>query len=284
MRGIITTPSANHSAMILKGLAIMLCIAMAVVLTNCDENFFEAASDDSSYEARLEKGIMALDDEDYDKAIDIFAKLRADYPNKMEVCEYLANAYAGFIGVDTFNLLETIDELEENDDAGNIEMVGLVLGGDSGNLTVSEVAAKREYLIMAIDAFIDCIPALERDNDQKVQLGMMAIFDASLIIADIIIDDLGVENIVLTEAGLKSLYQSNPPDFSDVASLTGYLSDLNLRLALVQDSVAALDAMSEENDLSEGFDEFLNDFGYGGINDPVTESDLEDYILGLLAE
>lgn len=266
---------------ILKGLGMLTCIAMALVLTNCDENFFEVASDDNSYEARLEEGIMALDDENYDKAIEIFEELRADYPDKMEICEYLSNAYSGFIGVDTFSLLEIIDELEENDDAGNIEMVGLVLGGASGDLTAAEVAAKREYLIMAIDGFIDCIP--DPDNDQKVQVGLMAMFDAGLIIADIIIDDLGLDNIVLTEAGLKSLYQDEPPEFSDVVLLTDYLRELNLRLALVQESVAALDAMSEENDLSESFGEFLSELGYDDV-DGVTESDLEAYIMGLQAE
>jgi hypothetical protein len=276
---------ADKIPILLKGLGILMCIAMAVVLTNCDENFFEAASDDDSYEARLEKGIMALDDEDYDKAIDIFEKLREDYPGKVEICEYLANAYAGFIGVDTFNLLETIDELEDNDDAGNIEMVGRVLGGPSGDLTALEVDAKRAYLIMAIEAFMECIPV--RDDDQKVQLGLMAIFDAAMIIAEIILDDfetanLALSEIILTEDGLRSIYQTLAPDFSDVPSLATYLAELNLRLALVKESVTALDAMSEGNDLSEGFDEFLTDFGYDDEN--VTGDDLEDYIEGLLAE
>jgi hypothetical protein len=268
----------NKIPVILKGLGVLMCITMAVVLTSCDENFFEAASDDDSYEARLERGIMALDDEDYDKAIEIFEKLRADYPDKKEICEYLANAYSGFIGVDTFSLLEIIDELEENDDAGNIEMVGYVLGGASGDLTASEVAVKRDYLIMAIDTFMGCIP--DPDNDQTVQLGLMAIFDAALIIADIVMDDLDLDTIVLTEAGLKSLYQNAPPELNDVVLLPDYLSELNQRLALVQESVAALDAMSEENDLSESFAGFLSDFGYD--DGDVTEDDLEAYITGLL--
>jgi hypothetical protein len=260
----------------LKGAGILMCIAMAVMLTNCDQNFFESTSDDNSYEARLEKGLIALDDEDYDRAIEIFEDLRADYHDKTEICEYLANAYAGFIGVDTFSLLETIDELEKNDDAGNIEMVGRVLGGATGDLSALEVTAKRQYLIMAINAFMDCIPV--RDDDQKVQLGLMAVFDAALIVADIVIDDLGIDNIELTEAGLKSLYQNSAPNFSDVASLDAYLGDLNQRLALVQESVEALDAVSEENDLADSFGEFLQDLGYGGVNDPVSQSDLEEYI------
>ncbi len=257
----------------------MLCIGMALVITNCDQNFFESASDDNSYDARLEKGLMALDDEDYDKAIEIFEDLRADYSGKKEICEYLSNAYAGFIGVDTFSLLETISDLEDNDDAGNIEMVGRVLGGASAKLTAVEVGVKRQYLIMAINAFIDCIPV--RDDDQKVQLGLMAVFDAALIVADIVLDDLSIDEIVLTQAGLKALYQSGAPDFSNVASLDSYLSDLNVRLALVLESVTALDAMSEENDLASSFNEFLQDLGYGGVDDPVTQEDLEAYITQL---
>lgn len=282
MRKIFNAASACHWPRIPKALMVVLCIGMAFVLANCDQNFFESASDDDSYEARLEKGVMALDDEDYAKAIKLFEQLRSDYKGKTEVCEYLSSAYAGFIGLDTFNFLKTIDELEENDDAGNIEMVGYVLGGASGDLTSQEVVVKRQYLIAAIQAFIECIPV--RDDDQKVQLGLMAIFDAVLIVAEIIIDDLDLDNIVLTEAGLEDLYSSTAPDFDNVAAIDAYLSDLNLDLALVLESVEALDAISEENDLSESFAEFLLDMGYGGEDDPVTQADLEAYINQLQSE
>lgn len=281
MRSNIRPQNIHWKQAFLKGMGFLLCAVMALILVNCDQNFFESTSDDNSYDARVEKGVMALDDEDYDEAVKIFEKLKKDYPGKVEVCEYLSNAYSGFIGVDTFRLLETIDELEQNDDAGNIEMVGRVLGGESGDLTAGEVIAKRVYLVAAIEAFIECIPV--RDNDQKVQLGLMAVFDSALIVGEIVLEDLGADQIALTEAGLKSLYSSRP-DFTDVTSLDSYLAELNQNLALVLESVTALAEISggaEGNDLSEAFDEFLGELGYGGADDPVTADDLENYIATL---
>ena len=92
---------------------ILICVGLACLLMACDGNLLEDISDDDSYEAKLEDGLMALDDEDYDKAVELFLDMRSSYPNKEEVCVYLSNAYAGLTGIDTFNLLETISDLEE---------------------------------------------------------------------------------------------------------------------------------------------------------------------------
>ena len=53
---------------------ILFCIGVACLLISCDGNLLEGISDDDSYEAKLEKGLMALDDEDYDKAVELFAE------------------------------------------------------------------------------------------------------------------------------------------------------------------------------------------------------------------
>ena len=218
MRIIFNKTSALRSAKMMKGMGILVCLTLALVLVNCDQNFFESTSDDDSYDARLEKGIMALDDEDYGKAISIFEGLRKDYPEKQEVCEYLSSAYAGYIGVDSLSLLETIDAMEADgiEDAGNIEIVGRILGeADTAVLTTTDVDNMRSFLAKAIeDTFVTCIP--EPDDDQAVQLGVMAFFDAALVVAQIVFDDLGPgqDEIVLTEEGLSSLYAVEP-DFSD---------------------------------------------------------------------
>jgi hypothetical protein len=278
MRKIINAASAGHWPRVPKALMVVLCIGMALVLGNCDQNFFESTSDDDSYEARLEKGIMALDDENYAKAIGIFEKLRSDYPGKTEVCEYLSGAYAGFIGVDSLSFLEIIDEMEE-DDAGSIEIAGLLLGDSVAVLTQSDITTIRDYLKKAFDTFEDCIPV--RDDDQAVQLGVMAFFDAAMVVAQVVLDDISADWIKLTEEDLGLLYAAKP-DFSDVLAIEDYMADLNRDLEYLSDAVAVLVDLSgeDDNDFQDAFEDFLSDLGYDEVSG-ITYQDLENYIEGL---
>ena len=271
-----TLPAASRAARMLKGVAILSCIAVALV--NCDQNFIESASDDDSYEARLEKGIVALDDEDYAKAVTIFEDLRDDYSNKQEVCEYLANAYAGFIGVNSLDFLEIINEMEA-DDAGSIEIAGLLLGDSGAVLTQSDVNNIRDYLQKAFDTFNDCIPV--RDDDQAVQLGVMAYFDAAMVIAQVVLDDISADWIQLTEEDLRLLYAVKP-DFSDVPAIADYMADLNRNLKYLAAAVTVLADLSgeDDNDLQDAFEDFLSDLGYDEASG-ITYQDLENYIDGL---
>jgi len=124
----------THAIWLFQRVGILVIIGLACLFIGCDGNVLEGVSDDDSYEAKLEEGLMALDDGDYDKAVDIFRRLNSDYPNKEEVCVYLSNAYAGLTGIDTFNLLDTISELEDTGDEGSIDMIGLLLGNADGLL------------------------------------------------------------------------------------------------------------------------------------------------------
>lgn len=268
---------ADIKAGILRSLCFMVSIGLVLMLTSCDKSFFEGISDDDSYDARLEKGIQALDDEEYGKAIKIFEDLRDDYSGKAKVCEYLSSAYSGYIGLDTFSFLETIDKLED-EDSGNIAMVGLVLGDDIGNMTKEEVTIARDYLGQAISTFIDCLP--DRNDDQKVQLGLIALFDVALAIAEIVIADLDLNDIVLTEDGLAELYEPAPADFDDVDDglMDNNLTDINADLIYIEDSVAALvDISGGDSDLAESFSAFIELLDDDG-DSLITETELEDYI------
>jgi len=274
----LTNRPKNKDFWLAKCLAGLICLCLAGFLISCDGNLFEGISDDDSYEARLEEGLMALDDEDYDKAVDLFRDLREDYSSKEEVCVYLSNALAGQTGIDTFSLLETIDEMEDTDDEGSIDMIGLLLGDAQGEIESPQVRDKRDLLAEAKAAIENCIDSL--DVDERVQTGLLGLADAALIIANTVMKDLGLTSLVLTEDGLDTLYDSLP-GFDDADISDAELQELNDSLDDVADAVKALeDLLGEgESDISVSFDEFLQDVDPG--SDGVDRNDLDQYIQNL---
>ena len=256
---------------------VLLCIGLAGLLISCGGNLLEDVSDDSSYEAKLEEGLMALDDEDYDKAVDLFVSLRSDYPGKEEVCVYLSNAYAGLTGIDTFNLLETIDDLQQTDDQGSIDMIGLLLGDARGVIDQQGIDDKMTLLSMAQAAIDTCIDT--PDTDERVQTGLLGLGDAAMIIANLVLADQGLDSVELTEDGLNALYGSAASiDFSGDIS-TEDLQRLNDNLDDVRDAVGALEenlGVDEENDLADSFDEFLMALDPDGNGADI--ADIEHYI------
>jgi len=261
-------------------LAVLVCLGLAGLLISCDGNLFESISDDDSYEARLEEGLMALDDEDYDKAVELFLDLRSDYSSKEEVCVYLSNAYAGLTGIDTFSLLETIDELNDTEDEGSIDMIGLLLGDATGVIQLLEVTDKMDLLSLAKSAIDDCID--NPDTDERVQAGLLGLGNAALIIANLVLTDLGLDSVELTEEGLEDEYEGEVISFDSTDISDARLQQLNDSLDDIADAVVALEDLlgsDEENDLSESFDEFLNDLDPD--DDGVSRFDIEQYIQNL---
>ncbi|MCL0096784.1 hypothetical protein M1N66_04175 [Thermodesulfovibrionales bacterium] len=198
-----------------------ILIIAAFLLTGCG-NALEWAADDDSREARLETARMALDDGNYAEARHILYELNNRYPNDPEVSELLSNAYAGKAGLDTFALLETIDALDDEGQAGNIDMVGLVLGDEKGTLTEDKISNKIGNLTSAIDA-LGRIQNLT--YDQRIQRGLLSVSRAALTIAEIIMADIRgagniIEHIKLTEEGIRHLIRHlyfgiYPIDFHD---------------------------------------------------------------------
>ncbi len=271
------------------GLLFLLFVAFA--LAGCDTNVLEFAADDDSYEARIEEALIALDDEDYAKAIDLLEKLRTDFPGKIEVLRYLSNAYAGLAGLNTFNLLETIDLLDDKNSEGNIDMVGLVLVGADGILSNTEITSKKASLESAISALTSISNPSE---DERVQLGLLSLNHAALTVAEIVMEDLNnnlnvgeaeITEITLTEAGFDALYPdsaTNPPDFATGAT-SERLESLSADIFRVDDSVAALSnltAADESNDLSDSSDEFLKEIDPDG-NVSISQEELQNYVATL---
>jgi tetratricopeptide (TPR) repeat protein len=258
---------------------VLFAFTLLLITVGCSGNVFEGVSDDDSDDAKLEEARMALDDANYSRAVELLNNLLDSNPTDPQALAYLSHAYAGLAGLDTLDLLTIIDELDENGQSGNIDMVGLVLGDEEGDVTAAEVAAKLNYLNDAIDS----LEQIEANNgtlsdDETVQRGVLAVARTTMVIADIIFSDQGAggdDTIRLTEDGLDELYSGTPDFDGDVdAAQSGYLAD---DIVAIQDSVVVLEEIGSDNDLSEDFDEFEQDINPDG-NTIISVEELETYV------
>lgn len=258
---------------------VLFAFTLLLIAVGCSGNVLEGVSDDDSEDAKLEEARMALDDANYSRAVELLNKLLDSDPTDPQALAYLSHAYAGLAGLDTLDLLTIIDELDEKGQSGNIDMVGLVLGDEEGDVTAAEVAAKLNYLNDAIDS----LEQIEANNgslsdDETVQRGVLAVARMTMVIADIIFSDQGAggdDTIRLTEDGLDDLYSGTPDFDGDVdAAQSGYLAD---DIVAIQDSVVVLEEIGSDNDLSEDFDEFEQDINPDG-NTIISVEELETYV------
>lgn len=100
------------------GTLFLSAILLGLVFMGCgDSNIFDSMADDSSSEAKLEEGQIALDTGDYTKAIDIFSDLcgldPADPASSLDnrTCDnstvtLLASAFMGRSGLDLIKLID----------------------------------------------------------------------------------------------------------------------------------------------------------------------------------
>ena len=261
------------------GVCVLLFLCFAIFATQgCEENTLEWLADDSSYEARIEETRIALDDRNYERARSLLLELRAQYPGDPLVLQYLSNAYAGLAGLDTFNLLETIDQLIGANETGSIDAVGLVLGDVTGAIARADINNIMTNLENAIDV-LEEIP--NPTDDQTVQFGLLSLNHAAWTIADIVTEETGLDEVELTEDGLAELYPTTP-DFSEEATperLTSLSEDIG-RIDESVDTIASITGADTENDLSESFDEFQSDID-ANADELITQQELQDYISSL---
>ena len=260
----------------------LLCLCFTIfALAGCEGNMSEGLADDSSYEARLEEAMIALDDRDYARARSILTALNADYPNDPIILQYLSNALAGLAGIDTLNLLEIIEAINEDADAGSIDMIGRILGDTNGVLTADEIEEDLNNINAAIAA-LEAISEANRTDDQTVQLGLFSLSRAVLTIADIIAEDTGEQSITLTEEGISALYPTEP-EFSDVLTINdSRLTTLSEDIQNINNSIDSITSISGEdsdNDLSENFGDFSDDIDTDG-EEGISIADLENFIDG----
>ena len=269
-----------------RGLVAMVGLFTIVFFMGCSGNSFEFMADDDSPEATIEAAMIALDDEDFDKAVSILEDLD---PEDENVRRYLSNAYSGQAGLDTFSLIQTIDDMSGVDDDVSIDLVGRILDDDGeGTYTQAEIDDKIEKFDKAIETMLDMnqgttrsvvmaraltfsvtelnhrLEQKEIENDILVQLGLLGLNHAVLNIAKLVAKDLeqyGIVEITLTEAWIKSQYAGSR-SFRIILTEEEerILDDISLDLNLLSSAIGAIIAVTGEdhNDLEEAFAEFFN--------------------------
>lgn len=256
---------------IMVGLMISLIMGLTgLALTGCD--------DGDSYDARLEDARMALDDGNYPLARSILDAL----PQTEEVMQYKSNAIAGGIGIDTFNIITTLEDLDDEGSTGSIDMVGRVIAGDDGELTEDEIEQKLADADEAIELFLD-IAALRKDaatksiddipyltNDQKMQLGLLGITRTVLNLARMICRELGGLPVTMTEAWVRD----HRAGFLPVNPLQQEIDDIEDDLRFI---AAAIDVFADTNDMKDDFEEFRNELD-ANQDDQITADELNDYL------
>ncbi len=246
---------------------IILTCLLLLVLSAC--NLYESAENRSSDKAKKEKAAIYIDNGDYDKAFDILNKmyLKDQTTTDARLLQLLSNASSGKIGLDTFNILEVADDLADGDTSGGIDLVGKVLGNEQGFLTKSDIEDKLFELQGT------AIPVLEQigekmTEDHHAQLGLLSIIDTVLTVGEIIMEDKARDNIELTEEGIKNLYGDSGFEKDHDTEFQEFVRDkadnLNENIRRIEKSIDAIASLSgateaKDNDLSEIFDEFLEE-------------------------
>lgn len=239
---------------------VLTCVFfMALLTVGCD--------DENSSESKLEAARIAIDGGQYTKAITLL-----DGMTGQEALEVLASAYAGRAGIDSFEILNAVDDGGAND--GSIDLIGKMLGsGDDDILTGAEIDAKMDQIDLAVATLLDSVggdPAA-LDEDGKVKLAIYGLTDVVLTLGKVIATKTG-SDVVLTEAAIQAL-----PDHFDVADLTAAgvsMVQLSDDLEYVYLGVLALGG--ESNDLAEEFIAFRAEITNGDA--ALSDQDLVDYI------
>ncbi len=254
---------------------LFFCITLILsVMTGCD--------DENSSEAKLFEAKEALNDGQWEEARLILLSLNTSE----EVLQYLSNTYAGEVGINTFDLLTTIDELDsenaESDESGSIDMIGKLIGDENNALSVEDITEKLATINSAIDNLnqISSLTGTDLNSDQAVQLGLASMTRTVLIMAELIAIETGEPEVTMTEEWITDYRDTNGLVISDATWTSDTYGEMLIDdITNVGDSVSAI---SGENDIKDDFDEFKTeiDNGIGGTEDDniISLSELNHYI------
>jgi len=289
-----------------------IVIALSLPIIGC--NSTEDIADDSSKEEEVEKGLMALDKRNYKSAEDIFENLKKKYSTDNTLKTYYSNALAGAAGLDTFRLMESIDDMDDKNSDDSIEIVGRTLtgaeSGDVPSIDKEQLTQKITNFEKAINSILEIIDSsydekleVHRDalrsvqgisiskeeiaeltDDELVQLGLMGLNHSILIISDILLEYANTEEIVLTQAGFDDLSnkQISINDINSIDDIESKLTKLSLNIEIIESAVDAIVAFlnldqNESNDIKDEFDDFKKDLDKDG-NGTVSTEELQHYI------
>ena len=243
----------------------------------------------------MEEARIALNDGEYEKARSILEDMDL---NRTNVRSYLSNALSGMAGLAAYffrsdRMVGTIldedgDGNFSSDDLNNkIELFSDAISAMLGTYVKDKGAATG--IVMALDVDLENLVSELEDltSDMNVQLGLLGLNHAVLTIARIIMDELDITTITLTESWIKAnIPVSSVWVLSDPkGTLSRLLQDISIDLNLLENSVNEITKLigidsEDSNDLKENFEEFLDELDADG-NRTLTKTELEAYLNSL---
>ncbi len=245
-----------------------MLLALGLSLAGCgDSNVFEGLSDSSGEEARLERAVQAINEEDWQQAIEL---LEAMDPTDPEVRKYLASAYVGYAGFDTLRLVNlAIDAQDRGQSILYDSVVGLFDGDGDGVVSSDELRAKETYLGYAVSVLApDGVPLGDSDSE-VLQTGIYAAVHAVVLVGGVLDgDDVSGDAVAgLGEAEVAARITD--------AAFAGIAAPLETDLGLVGGAVARV----VDNALTDDFGQFLAEIGYA--DQDLSAQDLRGFVEGL---
>jgi hypothetical protein len=279
-----------------------LALILFLSLVGCDRNVFDSVSDDSSSEADIEAAQMALDDGNYQEAIDILEPGYDESAPDQRISRILASAYMGKAGIDLTYILENAPD--ENSDSFDVIASALSLhivndslrAGSEQTDGESESSGSPRYVaydsaeaflenLESAKAYLETLVELYGNDDDKVQLGMASAIHfileigcqaATLKGTNIPINREAYQEVFPVDAGweglLSQLADSIPPDGETALSLQEDVT-------CVSDAVTVLmSRMGSDEDIAADFSEFLTDLLGGSEIGDFEGQEIADYI------
>lgn len=280
--------------------------ALVLAVAGCgDSNVFSgASSDDSSAAARRETGVQALNDGEWQEAIEIFTDLyHPDRPDP-DVAKYLASAYVGKAGFNTLKLVEDIAVAQKNESADDQSVIYdsvTHLFDRDGDGTISSVdlsgeGGKIDLLRQAISYLVADYGRAGRaaaegalpgpTDDERFQAGLYAAVHAVLSVVAQLDDPRQPGTLLLTLGELRTQAEAVVPHVTAPASLSEDLSLVEGAKNVLIGGLTGGGENVDENDVAAQLDRFLRDIGYlegepGGVT-PVTDEELRNFLAELL--
>ncbi len=271
----------------MKKILLIITALLLMAIVGCDSNTLEPLADDSSREATLEEARMALDDGNYDKAINALSGYKES--TDPVIAGILSSAHMGKAGLDLTYLLENID----SSDANNFDVIASAyslqttdqLNASSSVLYKAETYGTPHYittasvlgiltnLSVAQDYLNTSLVANPGNDDLTIQLGIASALHFIIDIGYIIAEVKGC-NIPINQAAYKAVFPQKP----DIATLgnqvDAYLSSNSAELGTFNGDIAGLrndlwniyltaevfvENLGSDEDITREFNEFIAD-------------------------
>lgn len=282
---------------------------LVFLLSICGCNALESLSDDSSDAARLEEARMALNDGNYQSAIDILGPGYDPLHPDPEAGRILASSYMGKAGFDLTYILENSGNSETSSfdviaSALSLDITDDPLRPSSEQAVMEAEAATARYLsYTSANTFIICLEeargylgnlvVIYGNEDDTVQLGMVSaahfILKTGLEAADLM-----DTNVPINKAAYRAIFPEHDETGWNIllSSLAANIdSDDELVQALrddltdVDSAVAVLIArMGSDEEIADKFSDFLTKLLGGGEIDTFDGQEIANYIGGELLE